>query len=155
MARTTYEGYGLTELRRLASQFKLPGRSKMDGWALLTAVRAYYRARVVEQEQAVLSVVDVKPGVLLRHKSTGTTVRVTGELGPYVQDGVNYESLCFTAEYVEVGEKELDGNWKGRGVDKARYLNEENARTREWNKAGGYGDLGLRHMLYQYEAAQA
>jgi hypothetical protein len=152
MARTTFEGYGLTELRRIAREAGIKGRSKMGGWALLAAMRAYWRAQVVAQEQAVLSVVEVKPGTVLRHKSTGTTVRVTSTPVAYVQDGRNYESLCFAAEYIEVGEKELCGNWVGRGVEQARYRNEQDARTAEHNARHGLGNLGLRHMLYQYEA---
>ena len=152
MARKTYGGYGITELRRLAREAGIKGRSTMGGWSLLGAVRAYWRAQVVAQEQAVLTVVEVKPGTVLRHKATGTTVRVTSAPVPYEQDGVNYESLCFTAEYIEVGEKELSGNWAGRGIERAQFQNEQDARTREWNTHGGYGDMGLRHMLYQYEA---
>jgi hypothetical protein len=155
MARTTFEGYGITELRRIAREAGIKGRSKMDGWALLGAMRAYWRAQVVAAELAVMSAVDVVPGTVLRHKSTGTTVRVTSVPTAYVQDGRNYESLCFTAEYIEVGAKELDGNWVGRGVEQAQYRNEQAARTAEYNERNGHGNLGLRHMLYQYEAVNA
>lgn len=156
MARTTFEGYGITELRRIAREADIKGRSKMDGWKLLAAMRAYWRAQVVAQEQAVLSVVDVKPGTVLRHISTGTTVRVTSVPTPYIADnGDSLLSLCFTAEYIEVGAKELSGAWVGRGVEQAQYRNEQDARTREHNERNGYGNLGLRHMLYQYEAVNA
>ncbi len=155
MARITFEGYGITELRRIAREAGIKGRSTMDGHALLAAMRAYWRAQVVAAEQAVLNVTEVKPGTVLRDKSTGTLVRVTSEPTPYVQDGRNYESLCFEAEYIEVGEAELNGAWAGRGIEQAAHRNEQDARTREHNARGGYGNLGLRHMLYQYEAVSA
>lgn len=152
MTRKLYDGRGITELRRWARDLGVAGRSTMTGDELSAACVAACRANVVAAEQAVLQVVDVVPGVLLRHKTTGTIVRVTSTPEAYIgEGGRNYESLCFTAEYVEVGASELHSNWTD-GVELAQYWNSEDARRREWNEAGGHGIIGLRHMLHQYEA---
>lgn len=149
MARKLYSGYGITELRGYAREYKIAGRSKMDGYQLAAAVNAVWRQRVIDVERAVLAAVKVEPGTLLRHKSTGTVVRATSTPAPYIRDGVNYESLAFTAEYVTVSGRELiGGGWIGRGADYARHLNERHARS----AANGYT---VQHMLYQYGTMEA
>ncbi len=142
MARKLYSGYGITELRTWARDLNIAGRSKMTGDKLVTACKAQVRANVVAAEQAILSVVSVEPGTLLRHKSTSAVVRVTSTPAPYVRDGVNYESLAFTAEYVEMGIRQ-----PGMHRD-AEFQN----RMDELSAASGYV---LQHMLYQYEAIPA
>lgn len=129
MARILYNGYGLTEMRRYAKEYKIPGRSKMDGPALLAALCEYWDNRRREQEQALLVSVKVQPGTLLRHKSSGTVIRVTSTVGTLEP----YGALYVHAEYVSLGES--DAKNYPAGVD---YLNRNGATH--------------RHMLYQYEA---
>lgn len=142
--RQRYDSFGITELRRMAREAKISGRSKMDGWQLLTAMRQYWTERRVTAEQAVIDA--AKPGAILRHKSSGYTLRVTSAPEPSkidVQDG----ALRFHAEYIEWPDDQLYGAWKGHGTDYARYLNEQQARRVE---NGHHADW---HMLWQYEAA--
>lgn len=139
MARKLYSGYGITELRSWARDLKIAGRTRMAGDKLVAACKAQVRANVVAAERAVLSAVAVEPGTLLRHKSTGTIVRVTSFPAPYVRDGVNYESLAFTAEYVTVGTRQ-----PGQ-CGSVEHLNRMDALS----AANGYT---LQHMLYQHEA---
>ncbi len=139
MARKLYSGYGITELRNWARDLKIDGRSKMTGDKLVAACKAQVRANVLAAEQAVLSVVSVEPGTLLRHKGTGAVMRVTSTPVPYVRNGVNYESLAFTAEYVEMGTQQP-------GMPRsAKHQNHMDALT----AANGYT---IQHMLYQHEA---
>lgn len=140
MSRKTYKGYGITELRHWARDLKVAGRSKMTGDELVAACFAGARAQVVAAEQAVLAAVTVEPGTLLRHKSTGTIVRVTSTPAPYVRNGVNYESLAFTAEYVELGRRQ-PGQLRN-DVDHANRMDTLSAEN-------GYT---IMHMLYQHEA---
>lgn len=135
--RQSYDGRSITEMRNLAREYKIPGRSKMDGWQLLKALRAYWHDQRVAAEQAVVEA--AKPGLLLRHKSTGTIMRLTSEV---IALSNPYGPLCFRAEYVEVAESDLYGGWKGRGRDYARYLNESDVHR------------ALLHMLWQHEAVQ-
>jgi hypothetical protein len=142
--RQRYGGYGLTEMRRMATEYKLPGRSKMDGHQLLAALRQHWHDSRVAAEQAVIAA--AKPGALLRHKSTGTIMRLTSEV--VASDNPHHDgALRFRAEHVEIGEGDggLVGGWKGRGRDRARYLNEEDARRAE----NGHPTW---HMLWQHEA---
>jgi hypothetical protein len=88
--RVRYDGYGITELRRHASEAKISGRSKMDGWQLLAAMRDYWEARRIAAEQAVIAA--AKPGALLRHKSTGTIMRLTSESHPFRQSGARWRA---------------------------------------------------------------
>jgi len=142
MARKLYNRYGITELRTWARDLKIAGRSKMTGDELVAACFAVVRARVVAAERAVLAAVAVEPGTLLRHKETGTVVRVTSWPVPYVRDGVNYESLAFTAEYVTMGTRQ-----PGQ-CGSVEHLNRMDALS----AANGYT---LQHMLYQHEALEA
>lgn len=144
MASKTYDGYRITELRHWARDLKIAGRSKMDGNQLVAACRAGARAAVIDAEQAVLNAVHVEAGVLLRHKSTGAIVRVTSDLHEYVRDGVGYQSLCFTAEYVEAGTPQ-----PGAVSNSARGSVEHMNRMDALSAAGGYT---IEHMLYQHEA---
>lgn len=136
MERKTYGGYGLTELRRYAKEYKVPGRSKMDGWSLLGAVRAVWLAQRAEQERALLDSTEVKPGTLLRHKSSGYVIRVLTE----VETWQPYGALVVDAEYVE-----LDGWGDERRAERAAYANQGDSYRRE------RGDIP-RHPLFQYEA---
>lgn len=141
--RQKYDGYGLTELRRLASGAKIAGRSKMDGNELLAAMRQHWRDQRIANELAVIEA--AKPGAVLRHKSSGYTLRVTSapEASKLSAHG---GAMRFHAEYIDWPDEELYGAWKGRGTDYARYLNEEQARRVE---NGYHADW---HMLWQYEA---
>jgi len=143
--RQRYGGYGLTELRRMASEAKISGRSKMNGNELLAAMKQYWRDTRILAELAVIDA--AKHGALLRHKSTGDIVRVSGDVQRSTlpaHDG----ALRFHAKYVEIGDRagDLVGAWKGRGRDRARYLNDEQARRVE---NGSEADW---FMLWQYEA---
>lgn len=142
--RVRYDGYGITELRRHASEAKISGRSKMDGWQLLAAMRDYWETQRIAAEQAVIDA--AKPGALLRHKSTGTIMRLTSEVTAS-DNPAHGGALRFRAEYVEIGERDggLIGAWKGHGRDRARFQNEEDARRAE----NGYPTW---HMLWQHEA---
>jgi hypothetical protein len=76
MTRQTFDGYGLTELRRHARELNVPGRSKMAGPELLAAVRRTWEDRRILAEQAVLPAVRV--GAILRFKThTDCAIRVT------------------------------------------------------------------------------
>jgi hypothetical protein len=56
-------------------------------------------------------------------------------------------ALAFHAEYVVIkAENALLGGWKGRGVERAKYENAEQAR-----RVANGGEY-TRHMLWQYEA---
>lgn len=55
MARKTYQGYGITELRRWARERNVPGRSKMTGDELVAACKAAQHAWVVAQEDEVIA----------------------------------------------------------------------------------------------------
>jgi hypothetical protein len=137
MARITYSGYGITELRSYAKQYKIRGRSKMDGYQLYQAVADHWDAERQANEAAILPA--VKIGAVLRHKSSGYTIRITSEV--QVWSGVR-DALFVTAEYVE-----LDG-WgddTASRVRRAAYQNAEDARRTE------RGDI-VRHPLWQYEA---
>jgi hypothetical protein len=102
-ARKLFEGYGITELRTYAKEYKLPGRSKMTGVELLAAVRAVWEAERIAKEQAVLNAGPVAPGTVLRFRSApGTTIRVTSDV---LVDEI-YGSLYVRAEYVTADEKE-------------------------------------------------
>lgn len=146
MTRKLYGGYGLTEMRTYAREYKIPGRSKMDGDQLLAALRAYWGARRVAAEQAVIGAATV--GAVLRHRSTGDLVRVVGPVEP---KSASDDALCFKAEYVEiVNPHDLPGAWAGRGKDRAAYYNEAN---RCADEAGHLSHS--RHTLWQYEAVTA
>jgi len=136
MTRKTYGGYGITELRQCAKEYKIAGRTKMDGWDLLAAVRAYWEAERQRKEQELLAAAKVEPGVLLRHKSTGDVIRVLTNVVTWEP----YGALCVDAEYVEV-----DGWGDDRRTERAAYLNRGDAERR----ARGVATL---HPLYQYEA---
>lgn len=143
MARKLYGGYGLTEMRRYASEYKIPGRSAMTGDELLAALCAYWEARRIEHEQAVINAA-TGAGALLRHKSTGDLVRMLGAVYASARHG---GALAFHAEYIEIkNEGNLYGAWKGRGVERAQRLNEQQARR------VANGEEYNRHMLWQYEA---
>lgn len=132
MTRTRHGSYTVTELRGYAREYGVKGRSKMTGEQLLTAVTAYWTAQRQAAEQAVIGA--VKVGALLRHKTSGYTIRVTGEIYTWEP----YGALCVPAEYVT-----YEGEWApGRGAEYAAYLNECNARR----------DDPARHPLWQYEA---
>lgn len=62
MTRKLYGGYGLTEMRRYAAEYKIPGRSKMDGYRLLEELHNYWDARRQEKELAVLEAGTIVPG---------------------------------------------------------------------------------------------
>ena len=134
---TTYGGYRITELRRYATEYKIAGRSKMTGDELLVAVRDYWTAQRDAQQDEVLAGGPLTVGTILRHKSSGCLIRVTGET--YIWEP--YGAICVPAEYVE-----LDG-WAEdvqSRIDRARYANEGDARRL------AQGDLP-RHPIYQYE----
>lgn len=144
--RQRYGGYGLTEMRRMATEYKIPGRSRMDGHQLLAALKTYWHDTRVANEQAVIGA--AKLGATLRHKSTGDLVRLTSEVTASQIQGHD-GALFFNAEYVEIHDRwQLGGGWSGPdgGVRRARYLNEQQAR----NVASGSDPD--RHMLWQYEA---
>ena len=134
---TTYEGYRITELRRYATEYKIAGRSKMTGDELLAAVRAYWTAQRDAQQDELLAGGPLTIGTVLRHKSSGYLIRVTGET--YIWE--SYGAVCVPAEYVE-----LDG-WgedQQSRIARAAYANEGDARRL------AQGDMP-RHPIYQYE----
>jgi hypothetical protein len=141
MASTTYDGYRITELRRYATEYAIAGRSKMTGDELLVAVRAVWDAKREAAERELLAAVDVKPGTLLRHKSSGYVVRVLSEVSVWEP----YGALVVDAEYVTQPERELTAGWVGRGEAYVAYMNEGEQTRRE------RGDIP-RHPLWQYEA---
>lgn len=138
MARKLYDGYGLTEMRRYAREYKIPGRSRMTGDELLAALHAYWDARRIEQEQAVIA--SATGDALLRHKSSGYIVRMIGAAYASQRHG---GALAFHAEYVE-----LDGWGEHRRAERAKYENDEQAR-----RVANGGEY-TRHMLWQYEAME-
>lgn len=133
MVRRMYDGYSLKSLREWASDLKVAGRSKMGGLELLAACRVANLANIRTMEQAVLPA--VKIGALLRNKSTGDVIRVTGQVYTWEP----YGALCVPAEYVE-----CDGWGDDRREERAAYEN-------EWSNARRT-DGGPRHPLWQYEA---
>lgn len=139
MARTTFGGYGLTELRQIAREAGIKGRSKMTGEQLHTAYLAYVDATRKAQEQAVIGSITV--GALLRHKTSGDIIRVTGEVYTWQPVGATWgAALCVPAEYVEAKTHWTYGETPR--ADYAKYLNEGNERT---------GHVA-RHPIFQYEA---
>lgn len=136
MARTTYDGRGITELRAWARDLGIKGRSKMDGHQLSAACKAARLAQIVAAENALLASVDVKVGTILRHVSSGYVIRVTSDVQVWEQYGTRYVA----AEYVE-----LDGWGDHRRAERAAYQNREDARRIERGEAA-------RHPLWQYEA---
>lgn len=130
--KKTYDGYGITELRRWARDLGIYGRSTMTGEQLVAACKATNRANLNAQIDALLASVAVTAGTLLRHKATGDIIRVTGDIYEWL--GVR----CVPAEYVE-----CHGWGKDRRAERAAYENEGNART---------GHVA-RHPLWQYEKA--
>jgi len=134
MARTLFGNYSITELRRYATEYKIPLRSKMTGERLLTAVLAYWDAQRVAKEQAVLPAVRV--GALLRHASSGYIIRVTSDVFTWQPHG----ALYVTAEYVE-----LNGWGDDRRTERAAYQNDNDRRRTE------RGEI-VRHPIWQYEA---
>lgn len=140
MARTLFDGFGITELRTYAREYGIAGRSKMTGVELLAAVRAYWTERRLEQELAVINAVDLKPGTLLRHKSTGAVMRMTTGLFEYLgSDGQGFGAWCFEADYVTAGTVQPGER------DDVEYLNQRDRASRESGRP-------VRHMLYQHEA---
>jgi hypothetical protein len=136
MARKTFEGYSLTELRSYAREHKIAGRMKMTGDELLVMVRACWDAQRRDAEALVMRQVTIQPGTLLRHKATGDVIRVTGDIYTWKQ----YGALCVPAEYVE-----CQGWGDGRRVERAAYQNECDGRREP-------GNIPV-HPLWQYEAA--
>lgn len=154
MARKLYDGYSITELRTHARKLGIDRRTLMTGPQLLAAARAGWAAGRIAAERAVLDAHGgtIAVGTLLRHKSSGTVMRVTGVVQELERSyGEANGPLWFTAEYVEIGERDggLVGAWKTRpdgAVALARYRNDEQARRVEGGFAAG------RHMLWQHEA---
>ncbi len=142
MIAKTYDGYRITELRRYATEYKIAGRSKMTGDELLVAVRAIWTAKREAGERQLLASTEVKAGTLLRHRATGTIIRVLGDV--YVWQP--YGSLCVDAEYVDLTEHN-GREYVSRGAHLTELANEADRRRREAGNAP-------RHPLYQYEAIE-
>ena len=135
MARNMYDGHSLTGLRQWARELKIAGRSKMGGLELLTACHVANLANIRALEEAVLPAVRV--GALLRHKTGGDIIRVTGDVYAWQPNGASYGSRCAPAEYVE-----CDGWGDARRAERAAHQNDSNKR---------YNHVA-RHPLWQYEA---
>jgi hypothetical protein len=77
----TYEGYRITELRRYASEYKIPGRSKMNGRQLLDACREIWHGERDRKQNAVILAGPVGIGTKLRFVShPGCVIVATSEL---------------------------------------------------------------------------
>ena len=99
MARTTFEGYGITELRRWARDLQIPGRSKMPGDQLVAACKARCAEQRIARENAVLDGEALMVGTLLA-EACGCIIRCTSEVRYQVDSGPKPYPLYVRGEYV-------------------------------------------------------
>lgn len=99
MRRTDTDGWTIRSLRTYATEYKIPGRSKMTGPELLAAVRAVWTAQRVELENVLLAGGPVTVGTVLEFTShPDCVIRATSEPNITNDDAVfvygEYISLC-------------------------------------------------------------
>jgi len=135
----TYGGYGITEMRTMAREYKIVGRSKMSGDQLLTALHAYWDAKRQTEERRVLAEVRGPWVGAELVMSCGCVIRATS--APQTSER-NGNALYVTAEYVSLCANEMAG-WtdETRRVD---YLNRGGTGCRVADPS--------RFMLYQLHA---
>lgn len=147
MARTLYDGYGITELRRAAAELQVPGRSKMSGEELLTACYRGWSARRVAKENALIEACGGKvlAGMLFA-ESCGCMIRATTAMLSHVATSsvrrareldVDPYPLFVRGEYVRICT--TPGHYHGGNVQ----LDNRNRAAR-----GEYGNDPYRFMLH-------
>jgi len=132
----TYGGYGITEMRTMAREYKIAGRSKMSGDQLLTALHAYWDAKRQTEERRVLAEVRGPWIGAELVMACGCVIRATSEPQTSERHG---DALSVSAEYVSLCANEMAG-WVSTEERRIAYLNQP-------ERAGSY-----RFMLYQLHA---
>lgn len=79
-ARKLYDGYGLTELRAYASEYKIPGRTRMTGEELVVAVRQVWVDNRKAKEATFLTGGVVVAGVTKLAMDCGCVIRATSSI---------------------------------------------------------------------------
>jgi hypothetical protein len=121
LAMRTYGGYGITEMRTLAREYKIAGRSKMSGDELLTALRAYWDAKRQVEERRVLGEVRGPWVGAELVMSCGCVIRATSEPRTSARHG---DALYVFAEYVSLCANEMSG-WASTEERRVAYLNQQ------------------------------
>jgi hypothetical protein len=122
---TKFGAYGITELRRYASEYKIVGRSKMDGWELLAECRNVWHARRDAKQNAVILAGPVEIGTKLRFVDhPGCVIVATSELlsldGSLYVHG-EYVSRCRNCEPYRRSVDMINRSARGEGGN-APYL---------------------------------
>ncbi len=136
----TYGGYGITEMRTMAREYKIAGRSKMSGDQLLTALHAYWDAQRQTEERRVLAEVRGPWVGAELVMSCGCTIRATSIPQTSERHG---DALSITAEYTDLCANEMVG-WVSSESRRIAYLNAQRLNGEP-----------MRFMLYQLHAKAA
>jgi hypothetical protein len=143
MTRKTFGGYGLTELRTIARDLKIPGRTRMTGDELLTACLARWDANRREKENAVLRTLTLIPGARFT-LTCGCVLEAT----THVLSWGPYGALYVHGAYVSICPKHQRGTGHTENSTEERdleYINRENL--------GLSGYPAFKHMVYAIRPA--
>ena len=151
-AKTDFAGYGITELRTIAREESIPGRTRMSGPELLAAVRGVWNARRVAAERQVLPAVRV--GAYLRYRThTDCVIRVTSTVQGWTELSRSAEEttpLYVEAVYVSMCSNCDHGRQGGPAVTEKYRMDYHNQRA-----TGSDGYRPSRFMLWNLEPASA
>lgn len=132
----TYGGYGITEMRTMAREYKIVGRSKMTGDQLLIALRAFWDAQRQIEERRVSA--EVGSGSWIGVELVmpcGCIIRATSEVQTSEKHG---GALYVSGEYVSLCVNDMAG-WTSE-ARRIAYVNH--------NARGENGGDPYRFMLY-------